>query len=127
MATIASGRTAFARSGMISGTGLASAVGHPLDHLGGQDARGGQSQEQIGAGNGVGERPCRRLPSIGCLLRKRNSAKGGQGARTQGVRGHCGVRAGRGSAEAGERSIAPVEQPEHSNSLIILDNSNCSR
>ena len=45
-------------------------VSHPLDHLGGQDAGGGQSQEQIGAGNGVGERPCRRLPSISCLLRR---------------------------------------------------------
>ncbi len=70
---IASGRTALASSGRISGSGLASARisgfgRHLLEHFGLQHARGGQAEEYVGARNNVGQRSRFGVPGIARLV-----------------------------------------------------------
>ncbi len=70
---IASGRTAFATSGRISGSGFASArisgsLRHRLDHVLGQHPRAGKPEKDVGAANRVGERARLRVPRIARLV-----------------------------------------------------------
>ena len=72
MQIIASGRVSSASSGMISGVRIGERhhqriVRHLLEHLGLQHAAGRKAEENVGAGNGVGERARAGLAGVDLL------------------------------------------------------------